>query len=106
MKQPWVGQHSAPRAHAAFLAELQQSLFSNDATPFIDLVGDVDLDRAHFGARPAKRGMKRKFTILLEVEARVENDTDRTGVGRAVAQAVRRGDKPGKCSCTPHSECI
>src|ERR1700747_1520517 len=53
MEQLWLGQHCAHRAHAHFFAELQQSLFSNDATPFIDLVGNVDLDWANLTARPA-----------------------------------------------------
>src|ERR1700720_268727 len=56
VEQRWFGQDGPNCAHAYLLAEFQEPLFGDHPAPFIDLVGDIDLDRTHLAARPAERG--------------------------------------------------
>src|ERR1022692_5068209 len=59
----------------------------NDLAPFVDLLVNVDLHRANAGAAPVERRGKWQRAVLAKVERRVDDDADRSRIGRAVAQA-------------------
>ena len=59
-----VGEGRPQRPHADPLGERQQPFGGDHAAPLVDLVGDVDLDRAHLGARPAERRVEGELAIL------------------------------------------
>jgi hypothetical protein len=44
---------------------------SDYATPFVDLVGDVDIDRAHLATRAARRRVKGQLAILRQIKTGV-----------------------------------
>src|SRR5882757_3365368 len=58
------------------------------APPGIDLLVDIDLHRAHIGAAAIERGCKRQVAVFSGVERRIDDETDRAGVGGPVTQAT------------------
>jgi hypothetical protein len=62
-----VGQHLAGDAHHFFFHERKLVAFGDDLSPFVDLLVNVDLDRADVGAASIQRGGEREllyFRIL------------------------------------------
>ena len=56
--------------------------------PGIDLLVDVDLDRADIGAAAVERRSEGQVAVFPRVEGRVDDQADRAGIGGAVAEAA------------------
>ena len=63
----------------------QVSLFRHYPAPLKNLVADVDFHWADFSTGSAQGGVERQFAVFEFVERGVEDDPDRTGVGRAIS---------------------
>src|SRR5215472_7900436 len=58
------------------------------SSPRIDLLVDIDLDRADIAAAAVQCRSKRQVAIFALVEGRVDDQTDRARIGGAVAEAA------------------
>src|SRR5262245_9042765 len=82
-----TSQHLAGDAHHFLLHERKLVAFSDDLPPFVNLLVNVDLDRANVRATAVECGGKGKVAVFADIECGIDDDADRTGVGRAVAEA-------------------
>src|SRR3954452_17171103 len=80
------GQHSAGGLHGGLFDQRHLVLIYENPPPRIDLLVDVDLHRADIGATAVKRRSEWQVAVFPGVEGRIDDETDRTGIGGAVAQ--------------------
>src|SRR5271166_1840341 len=79
--KPRVAQHLADEADGFFLDQRQLIALGHDLPPFVDLIVDVDLHRADIGAAAVERRGIGQIAVFTDVEGRVDDDADRTGIG-------------------------
>jgi hypothetical protein len=84
--EPRVSQHLAGDAHHFFFHERKLVAFGDDLPPFVDLLVNVDLDRADVGAACIQRRSEWEVAVFADIERGIDDDADRTRVGRAIAQ--------------------
>src|ERR1700676_1313574 len=63
-------------------------LLHENTPPRIDLLVNVDLHRADIGATAVQRRSEWQVAVFPRVEGRIDNETDRAGIGGAIAQAA------------------
>src|SRR5262249_57482876 len=54
----------------------------------VELVVDVELDRADIAEGAVERGSKRQVAVFVPVERRIDDEADRTGISGAIAQSA------------------
>jgi len=86
----WVAQNLTRHPHRFLFDEGKLMPLGDDLAPLVDLLVDVDLHRADTGAAPVERRCERQRAVFAQVERRIDDDTDRPRVSRAIAQAGKR----------------
>src|SRR5262249_43104977 len=84
--KPRVGQHLACDAHHFFFHKWKLVAFGDDLPPFVDLLVNIDLDRADIGAACIQRRSEREVAVFADIECGIDDDADRTRVRRAITQ--------------------
>src|SRR5208282_2493620 len=86
--KPGIAQHFADDADGLLLDQRQLIALGHDLAPFVDLIVDVDLYRADVGAAAVERRGVGQIAVFANIESRINDDPDRAGIGRAIAQAA------------------
>ena len=81
-------QQRAGGLHCRLFGERHLMPLHEHAPPRIDLLVDVDLDRADIAAAAVERGGKWQVAVLPRVEGRIDDEADRPGISGPVAQAA------------------
>ena len=84
--QARLAHHLADDPDGLLLDQRQLIALGHDLPPFIDLLVNVDLDRADVGAACIQRGSEREIAIFADIESGIDDDPDRTRVSRAITQ--------------------
>src|SRR6185295_17624640 len=73
--------------HGFLLYKWKLVPLGDNLAPFVDLLVNIDLHRANAGAAAIERRGKRPRAVFAQIERGVDDDADRSRIGRTVAQA-------------------
>src|SRR6516164_985355 len=82
-----IRQHPAGNAHHLAFYERKLIALRDDLPPFIDLLVNIDLDRADIRAARVERRGKWEIAVFAHIEGRIDDHPDRTRIGCAVTQS-------------------
>src|SRR5208282_952402 len=84
----WVRQDLPRHLHRLLLYERQLAPLGDYLPPLVDLLVDVDLDRADAGTTAVECRGERQRAVFAQIEGGIDDHADRSRIGCAVGEAA------------------